>query len=64
MNLLPWNLKERLQRRYLFDLDSNGVKSEYDRGMNNALRAEIRNIFKSENEKLGELINRDLSFWS
>lgn len=64
MKLLPRSIRERLQQKYSFDLDSNGIKSEYDRGMNDALRAEMRNIFKSENEKLGELINRDLSFWS
>lgn len=64
MNLLPWKIKERLQQRYPFDLNSNGIQSEYDRGMDNALRADIRKIFKFENEKLGKLINRDLSFWS
>lgn len=61
--LMPEQVRKSVQNRYFGRLSLGKIESEYDRGMDKDVRAQLHEIFRPENEKLAELINRDLSFW-
>jgi hypothetical protein len=50
--------------RYVGEMDLSRGASEYEEGMDAFIRDRLQEIFRKENERLGELVNRDLSFWN
>ncbi len=67
LDVLPrpiYNLVPKLIKRLVRQLFPKQFESEYDRGMDSDVRAQLAEIFRPENEKLATLINRDLSFWT
>ena len=68
-----WLLFSKAMNKFMFhknksrdarEMDLSRSVSEYEEGMDRSLRARLQEIFREENERLGELINRDLSFWN
>jgi hypothetical protein len=61
--LMPERVKHILKRDILSSENFGQIQSEYDRGMDPEVRAQLRRIFQPENEKLARMLDRDLSIW-
>jgi hypothetical protein len=62
--LVPERVRQLL-KDVLFGGENPGqIQSEYDRGMDPEVRAQLREVFQPENEKLARMLNRDLSSWA
>lgn len=61
--LLPAQVRRVVKERYLGGETPGRIRSEYEEGMKPETRAQLREIFRPENEKLAALLGRDLSAW-